>query len=394
VYSRTEATLYAIEHGIVDTPGNQVVQDGSNVFKKVPISSQRRWIYFSIIVLIILTTSSVTWYSLQSKKDLTPIPLPSSATPTSLPRWQEHAALPEGRAGMAAAVYENQIYLFAGEMKSGVTNTALRYDIETDQWHSIANKPTSVTDIQAVMIGEKFYIPGGWTGNSVIQNMEVYDPRSDAWEERAPLPQQRSGYAMTIYEGRIYLFGGWDGVKVTDTIYTYNSANDTWSEINPMPIARAYMGVTTSGPKIFLIGGWNGVNILSRNDVYIPSREGSEEQNWYQYAPLPRPLCNCALTELASVIYLIGKSGHNCNVIDNEDSSNLDSIEYVYQYYPQLDQWYLLESPRYGIEYKSTFIAFNNYLFNMGGQAGSNYLTNNQAFQALYIAEIPFLALP
>ncbi|MGB8253393.1 MAG: kelch repeat-containing protein, partial [Anaerolineaceae bacterium] len=308
VYSRTEATLYAIEHGIVDTPGNQEVQDGSNAFIKETISSRRRWIYLSVIALIILTTSYITWYSLQSKKNSTPAPLSSIATPTNQPRWQKHAPLPEGRAGMAAAVYENQIYLFAGETKNGITNTALKYDIDTDQWHSIANKPTPVTDIQAAMIGEKIYIPGGETTQGITSRLEVYDPRSDTWEQKAQLPSPCSAYSLTALDGKLYLFGGWNGKDYLNVVYIYNPEEDAWEQGTGMPTARAYAMAGVVNGKIFIIGGLDNTGSLTINESYLPNRDRAGDQPWTEQLPLPEDQVAYGMQSLGDVLFVVCKS--------------------------------------------------------------------------------------
>ncbi len=389
VYSRTEATLYAIEHGIVDTPGNQEVQDGSNAFKKETIYSRRRWIYLSVIALIILTTSYVTWFSLQSKKNSPPAPLSSIATPTNQPRWQKHAPLPEGRAGMAAAVYENQIYLFAGETKNGITNTALKYDIETDQWHSITDKPTPVTDIQAAMIGEKIYIPGGWTGNEAIQKMEVYDPRSDSWEEKASIPKARSGYALTSLEGKLFLFGGSDGENVTDNVYSYNPTYNEWTEMRPMLVPGAFINAVSSGTKIYLIGGWNGNQALTRTVSYIPARDLSGDNPWIELLPLPQPLCFHAAVELINSIYVIGEINSRCNI-----QNDVRKQKIIYQYQILNNRWVDFEENSTVINYNFSLVGISNMIYYIGGYEDKTLSRQNLSYIPIYLSTLPLIINP
>jgi len=394
VLSRTEATLYAIEHRIVNTPGDgnelESTQDG------IVISYFRKHRWMAILMTIVVFIGIIIAF-----RFLLPSSLPPTTTaqntvmnPTPLPRWKVHAPLPEGRAGMAAAVYEDQIYLFAGETENGITNTSLRYNISEDKWYPIAEKPTPVTDIQAVMIGEKIYIPGGWTGVSTSQNLEVYDLESDTWEINASLPEQRSGYALAALEGKLYLFGGWDGQGVQNSIFTYDPLGDNWSVMNPMPEALAFMSAVTSGNKILIIGGWNGKEFLPQVNQYNPARDKSGIQLWSLISPIPYSMCRHSVSEISGYIFVIGGPIQNCSYSLSMvmDTINFDSYNYVYM--TDLSQWYLFENPIQPIGISGILVSYNNMIYQIGGIYMGEYQKQNQSYLALYSSNLPILDSP
>jgi DNA-binding CsgD family transcriptional regulator/N-acetylneuraminic acid mutarotase len=390
VLSRTEATLFAIENHIVNPPGNQEELS----LGKQSIFSRYRWISLGITLLIFigLITGWQLFFSNNTTETLTPQVAP--VVTSVIPRWQEHMPLPEGRASMASALYENQIYLFTGEIEQGITGTSLRYDVQSDQWLPITNKPTPVTDTQAVVVAEKIYIPGGWSGDTVINTMEAYDPRTDTWEEKATLPMQRSGYALAVLDGRIYLFGGWDGEKVTDTIFSYDTVLDQWNQMTPMPVAKAYMGAIAIDNKILVVGGWDGKKTVTQTDLYIPTRDKPGDVAWYSDTPTPIPVCHITMSEMSGIVFLTGTSFIDCK--DNSNPLNTPSTTQVVilSYIVQSSEWFYIEESPKEIGSCSTLISLNNNIHILGGYDNGKLLSNNQSYRTIYTTNIPFFISP
>ncbi len=389
VMSRTEATLYAIEHHIVDAPGNDGSTAGLEAGRQPFLNKNSRIIQL-LIIIVLLGIIPLTWYlstpGINGQN--------SSGNPTALPRWQSLSTLPEGRAGMAAVAYENQVYLFGGETENGITNTALRYDNGSNGWQPITAKPTQVRDIQAVMIGEQIFIPGGWTGTSASHTLEVYDLRTDAWETGAPLPEARSGYALAALEGRIYLFGGWDGTQVTDDIYVYDPLEDQWSEMNPMSIARAYLKAINVENKIYIFGGWDGRQTLTNSDLYIPARDKPGDQAWFALDPIPEGACRFSLANVSGYIILIGLQSTTCQTGQGAGILPIASEPYYFSYQVQTDEWFTIEPSPKRIGSDSAIVAIENKIFTFGGLYKDTFLIDTQSFVAIYYASLPILLSP
>jgi len=299
VSSRTEATMYGIEHGIVDVPGSEEnsIQPGSlSMVQKLP------WVFMAIVLMAVLLVAVGGNFLFPPA---TPTPNPLSAAPD---RWQELAPMPEPRAGMAAATYNGNIYAIAGEGLEGVSGSVFHYITPEDRWEQLREKPTPVTDIDGVLLGEKIYIPGGRLEDGENTDvLEVYDPRRDTWEQKAPLPIKISGYALAEFEGEMYLFGGWDGEKVVDIALRYDPQEDEWEYVTPLSTARAYAGAAEAGGKIYVIGGWDGKNPLDVNEVYTPSRDAVGETAWETEITLPQPAFHLAVENFAEMIFVVGE---------------------------------------------------------------------------------------
>ena len=384
VSSRTEATLYAIEHGIIKSPsGNNgevevLVPAPAEVQGGEPTRAQKLWKkYWGLFAVIglagILGLSS--WLvntSMFASPTATPNAYVSALNPV---RWQELAPMLHARASMAVATYDNAIYAIGGETDEGPSRLVEKYDPQTDTWNQLQDKPTAVSDVSAVVLGEKLYLPGGKLADGSSTNLlEVYDPRKDTWEHKANMPQAISAYALAAYEGQMYLFGGWDGEKVVDTVFRYDPLGNSWYQVSSMPTARASSGAEEVDGKIYIIGGWDGEKALGVTEIYNPSREGEEETAWSKAKPIPEAVSGFGIQSIAEIIYVTGK-------------------EYVRQYIPQQDNWAVFneESPVLNC-HNSSLETIGGYLYLLGGKTKDGEILNdNFRYQAVFTIVFPLI---
>ena len=303
--SRTEATLFAIEHGIVDVPGGEAAA-GAGAEAPEPTRLERLirnpWVMAALFVItaafIVLAANDVLF---------PPEPPETTAMAEMAERWQEFGTMPEPRSGMAAAAYDGAIYTIAGESPEGVSDSVFRYSPETDTWETLADKPTPVSDVQAALIGEKIYVPGGLTADSTpTDKLEIYDPRNLTWEAGAPLPQAISAYALASFEGQVYLFGGWDGEKALDNVYIYDPVEDAWREGTPMPTARYDAGAAALADKIVVLGGRNGSGVVADAAAYYPSRDLNGEDPWGEFLDMPEARYDFGVASIYDTVYVVG----------------------------------------------------------------------------------------
>ena len=209
VASRTEATMYAIEHGIVDVPGAQgATQSNENNFLR--FVTQFRWIWVAGLLLLSAILVTLIFNVFTPEEPSNPL---SDLTFTE--RWQEFDALPEAKAGLAAVLYDGDIFAIGGQGAEGVSGEVFQYLQAEGKWETLEDKPTPVMDIEAILIGEKIYIAGGKTQDQMPTTvLEVFDPRHNTWEIGQDLPEPLSNYAAIEYQGELFLFGGWDGERI------------------------------------------------------------------------------------------------------------------------------------------------------------------------------------
>ncbi len=316
VASRTEATVYAIEHRIVDVPGGESGQQtGALSFLR-----QVKWYWLAIGALLLIFLIAIL------TRALFPVPTPpQTATADVVERWKELAPMPEARQGMAAVAFDGKIYTLAGEGPDGVSGSVFRYLPEEDRWETLSDKPTPVTDVEGVVIGEKIYITGGKTADGKpTDTLEIYDPQQDTWEIGAPLPQALSAYALSDFEGKMYVFGGWDGKKALDTVWIYEPLSGSWEKGKAMNQAVIHSSAVTLSDGIVLIGGQSNSTEVDNVFIYYPSRDNLAEEPWENISNLPDGRYDFGAAALSDSIYIIGGL-----VGDDPDNSNMNS-GYIY----------------------------------------------------------------
>ena len=366
VSSRTEATIYGIEHGIVDVPGSEENINQPSSFNMLHNSS---WVFMTILLVIVVLVAiggNVIFTS--------PTPTPISLSGLS-DRWQEVAPMPEPTSGMAVVTYNGNIYSIAGENLEGLSGSVYRYDISENQWEKLTDKPTPVTDVEGVLIGEKIYIPGGQVADGQNSDiLEVYDPLLDKWEIKAPLPIKISGYTLTDFEGQIYLFGGWDGETVSDIVLRYDPLDDKWNYLTPIPTPRAYAGAASAGGKIYVIGGWDGEKALNSNESYSPARDVLGDVAWQEESGLPEAGFGMGVGSLADMVFVVGVDG-------------------VWQYTTGSDIWNYDESEiPINSTYEFGFSILESYIFIIGGKDNNgDNLSDVYRYQAIYSFVLPII---
>ena len=77
--------------------------------------------------------------------------------------WQAHAALPKARAGHAAAVIDNAIYVFGGEHSKGVDREVFKYDLTKQQWGKAFEWQTPRHGLGAITLKGQIWLVGGAT---------------------------------------------------------------------------------------------------------------------------------------------------------------------------------------------------------------------------------------
>ena len=415
VTSRTEATLYAFRHGLVQTPAAdetgsfpEIVnhaEEFSTLAEGTPshpaastvgadgitpaaaeAAGARRYRFRLMILVGLVAVLIVALLALaaQDMRRQVPTAVQPDTAVTLLPitRWETRASLPVARSDLAAAAYEGQIYAIGGLFSDGVGGAVTRYNPDTNTWQALTPKPLAVAEAGAALLGEKFYIPGGQVNSGEVTDvLELYDPRRNVWDRKSPLPVGVSGYALAILEGKLYLFGGWDGHQPSSRVFSYDPGQDRWTEHSPLPSARVYAAAAAVGDKIYVVGGYDGKDALTVNEVYYPSRDNSGESPWEKRADLPEGRYHMGMAALADILYLVGgEAGPG-------QSMHIPFLEYV----PTLDLWTGFETSTLPAPSGSAVLSLKNYIYVIGGRQENNLLSLLQAYHAIYTIEIPVI---
>ncbi|NLG48795.1 MAG: hypothetical protein GX552_01630 [Chloroflexi bacterium] len=408
VESRTEATLYAIQHGLIEVaapaeddasvgaasateqddaaapeaghepaPGRETPVIPSPHTLAWPVALSQR---IALVVGALLVVAVAAWPQAQANATPTnnrfidqPIQVSASAKAEALSRWQTVAQISTPRSRFAQAELNGIIYVFSGLTEEGWTPFVEALDTHTNQWERRANKPTAVANVGAAVVDGLIYVPGGYDANNSVRDiLEVYDPQQDQWATAAPMPRPICNYAIAPVKGGFYLFGGWDGNTYLDTVYYYDAATDTWHEKPSLAVARGDIAAATVGSRIYLIGGYDGATEYDLCISYDLELEAAGQDPWRTHAPMSVGRAGHSVAASEGTLYVVG--------------GGWDSyLSYSERYDIANDLWSTFESPIVGEWRTLGLSAVGNgnglMLYALGGWNGG-YLGAVQVYQA------------
>jgi len=237
--------------------------------------------------------------------------------------WSYAAPLPNGRAAVGLAVSDEYLYAFGGLTEAywwgWTSNSAYRYDPDTNAWTTLPPMPTARSNFVTAVIDNKIYCAGGnvhWP--NATNRVDVYDPATNSWSTVANLPENRGGGRGGAFRGDlVYTDGLRDAFTPRRNGLNYDPASDTWSNL---PSVQS--GSLIDGEGGFLFSDDDGM-------YFLGGREGTVNQtwlcrfdprsgitDWISKAPLARVFGAAGYDPLTGMIYAAGGSdGTNASLV-------------------------------------------------------------------------------
>ncbi len=389
VVSRTEATLYALKHGIVEPPipapnpetALGQIDPNNQALPTVSQSQVESWwlswrgallLVGVIFVIAVLVRVSV----------LPPFVPANTLEVQTEQRFKALASLPVGRSGMAGARYEDWLLAAGGRTAQGVDGSVWVYNLDQDSWERRQPKPTPTERIGGAVLGERFYIPGGcFADDQASDGLDVYDLRRDGWENGPTLPQPRCAYGITAFEGRLFLFGGWDGKEFTSSIFAYDPTLEQWNKMGMLPLVFEHLFAAVVNNKIYVVGYDDEAQTASQLWAYYPNRELEQDKVWEKRKDPPTSLKPIAMTALAGNLYLVGES------LDPMDKKQ----QTLWAYLEASDEWQQVAVLPMFLGEEGLLLSTDTRLHFIGGHREGRERETHFAYQALYTINLPVI---
>ncbi|MHB0877791.1 MAG: LuxR C-terminal-related transcriptional regulator [Anaerolineae bacterium] len=388
VRSRTEATMAAVEMGLVQPAGMAMPVPSAAVPAVVTAPKVERapvlwWQRLVVLGALFLAMAASLWPRSLGTAIAPGLADPlSDATaaasgagaPETVGRWQEMAQMPSARARFAAALAKGQIVVVGGDAESGVSDGVEVYEIDSNTWRLAAAKPTAVSNAVAVAIGGLVYVPGGYLSDgSVTDVLEIYDPAIDEWRSGPALPRPLCAYAAAGDGTHLYLFGGWDGEAYVAASYSLDVGSGEWVTLPELPYARGHAAAAVLRGQIYVVGGYDGAHALTRVDVFDPA--AGAQGSWLPGPSLAEARAGLAAVAVGDTLYAIG-GGWAAPV------THAESLE------PGGRAWRRLDAPVGGLWRNLGAVADGAAIYVMGGW-NQALLPDLFRYQAVYSIMIP-----
>src|SRR6266446_8781926 len=198
-----------------------------------------------------------------------------------LDAWTTLAPMNAARAGAAAAVIDDGIFVIGGRQSTNgpcsggpYLTTVEKYDIDTNTWSTVAPLLNARSDLAAVAHGGKIFIFGGCSSTGVTNEVDMYDPQTNTWTTTlAPMLNGRASLVAGHSGDKVYAIGGTtDGVLLSNLNEVYDIPSNTWSNNTTMTAARQEAGVNSHGGRIYVVGGSTASfgNSSAANETFKP----------------------------------------------------------------------------------------------------------------------------
>lgn len=380
VMSRTEAAMYAVKKGWVESIGDRVLQ-GDELYEKqregksdVQYNRTRLLTGFISIVVLFFLIISIYYISSQSNNDLSD----NSPIPTqNIVSWEFVSKLAEPRKSAAFVADGDQIYIIGGETVNGVTGKTELYNAFTQQVTTIAEKHVPVSEACGAILGGKIYIGGGTRNDGSISNvLEVYDITAMKWEIVDEIPIPLTGYSCISFEGKMYYLGGWDGQKVRSEIWSYSPVDQSWEIVGTLSQPRAYFGVTILDNNAYIIGGWDGgKGITSIEEFNLTAKTNKKTSD----ISLDRGRYHLTTISILDKLMIIGGKDGTQSVINSLEINPKSKVVREITN-PEDKEWYDLGA-----------VAIGEYIYGFGGEFGGGITDSIYKLRVLYMIVLPVI---
>ena len=225
--------------------------------------------------------------------------------------WGVAASLPTAIFDAAAVGISQEgpdrILLFGGQTgrRGGISGAVYQYNAHSNAWSEAAPMPSARAGLAATVYGDRVYVIGGVGESAVSSRTDIFDPSSDSWRQGPSLQSGRS-HMTAVAAGRlIYVIGGKDesGGAVLDLVETLDPTTGARAEVQRLDVGRSNLGALEHNGKVFILGGENIDSALDSVEAFDP-----KAARWLTYQPLPTPLHGAATANVDGIAYAIGGS--------------------------------------------------------------------------------------
>lgn len=218
VASRTEASLYAVRHGLLEVAPSSVVAPP-------PVVPRRlwRWWWVGAVVIVLLGVLGY-WYT-------TAAVVPTqAATPT---RWRQLSPLPVAVADVQLVSYRGALLAVAGQEWWRLVGVDAR-------WQALASLPCRMVQGRVWADGA-----GVWLVGCGDDGAAVWFWDGQTWQARAAWPSRASIVTLTRVDGVLWVFAGTE-------VWQQPAQADTWRRVADPPRGMQRMQVAVVDGSIYI----------------------------------------------------------------------------------------------------------------------------------------------
>lgn len=294
VASRTEASLYAVRHGLLLVENRPI--GPTHIVERVPTAMPKdvasplrrgRWMGMASLfgVAVAIGVGGLAWQVIQTP--VTPVIRQQSSAPT---RWSRLPTVPNAHPDQQLVVYASQLYAFAGNQST----QWLRFDSATRTWIPLADLPFVVPAGAKVWAdGAGLWVVGSEDGRGVWR----WDGKN--WQTKPALPGNLKVVALVRVDGVLLVLGQMTSLTDGYSAWRLTSQAHDWQP-------GVGFADTLSDCQLVVL---EGVVYLYGDGAHVWRLDASA-QRWVADRDLPFVWSTGAVTTVLGSILVIDASSH------------------------------------------------------------------------------------
>ena len=231
--------------------------------------------------------------------------------------WTQLPGLKIARAGSAAVMFKNQIFICGGFSVSGEPLDSIEVlDLNGNppEWHEFfVNLSIEVTGHKCVVHGNRLLIIGGEmnSGESLdmIYELLLVPPYSSKF--LCHMKKKRAYHGVELFDDKILIAGG-DGAE-TD-VEIFDIARNECVEMPPLPSPVSRMGTVRRGDTMLLSGGMENSDAKEASDEIIEYDLRTGQSKILLFTKAERAYCSCVFR--GNTLIVIGPAKNDPDVVD------------------------------------------------------------------------------
>ena len=304
------------------------------------------------------------------------------------------------RYSFGTALYGKYIYIMGGQGTGGVQYNDVKYapinsDGTVGTWTATTSFTTARFRLAAVAYNGYLYVTGGYDGTTFYNDVQYAPINSDGtvgtWSTTITYTSGRWGLAAAAYKGFMYIMGGQKsgGNNLNDTQYAVinnggTGTAGTWTlNSTNFTTARGYFSSVAYNGYLYVMGGFDGTTYY--NDVqYAPINANGTVGTWTATTSFPNVRYEFAAVAYNGYLYVMG--GYNGSTIYGDvQVAQIGTAGALVTTRSSCPNGGTLTSGTWcsttslsSVRYKYAAVAYNGYLYVMGGSGNSGTLNDVQ----------------
>jgi N-acetylneuraminic acid mutarotase len=294
--------------------------------------------------------------------------------------WDATTNFSTARHQHTSVAYNGYLYVIGGTNGSSSFNDVQVAPINSNGtvggWSATTGFPTARCGHTSVVYNRHLYVIGGFDSSSAFLNDVQFAPiDSDgtvgAWSATTSFTTARWEHTSVVYNGYLYVIGGQGSSGgLNDVQFSPIHSDGTigaWSATTSFTTARrSHTSVAYNG-NLYVIGGYNGSYF--NNVQYAPINSDGTVGAWSATTSFTTARCSHTSVVYNGYLYVIGGQG---------SSGGLNNVQFApINSDGTIGTWSATTSfgtARYG----HTSVAYNGYIYVIGGYNGSSYFNDVQ----------------